>query len=347
MKDRIIKEKKALFNEIYVQKSALKDSHEILEKINLPYKIIGDEDEILGGKDTLLLAHKKGPFLKACPCSNDSLSCGYYNINVLEGCFFDCSYCILQLYLKDRPITIYTNFNDLFNELDEVTANKGFFRVGPGELADSLCLEEYTGIAKRLIEYFSNKNALLEIKTKDHRIDSLLKLDSNSRTVIAFSVNAETIVKSDEKGASDILDRVLAAKKAIENGYYVAFHFDPVILFPGWQDEYLNVIKLLSLHIPEDKIKWISVGLLRFPQAMKSIILANHRGTKILSGEILLGNDGKMRYFVKLRKSAYKFMENSLRQKFSNVCLYFCMETKELWKEFSHLKRDIKCMNSN
>ena len=255
-------------------------SQNILKRIDLPFELIEAEKEIEGDKRTLLLTKKQGPFVKPCPCSNGSVSCGYYNINVIEGCFFDCSYCILQLYLKNKPITIYVNFDDLFKELDVITEKKQFFRVGPGELADSLCLEPYTEIAKKLILYFNNKNALLEIKTKDHRIDSLLDLEHGNKTVISFSLNPDKIAQSDEKGASSIDERLNAASKAEKHGYFNAFHFDPVIIFDDWEKEYSNLIYKLKETVAPQNVKWISIGLLRFPAQLKNIILENGRSSE-------------------------------------------------------------------
>ncbi len=330
---------------IYVQNSAVKYSKHILSKINMPYEIIEDDENINGDKSTLLLAVKKGDFVKPCPCSNDSISCSYYNINYMEGCLFDCSYCILQLYLKNKPVTVYVNFHNLINELDKILSTGKFIRLGPGELADSLLLEKYTGFAHRLIEYFKDKNALLEIKTKDHRVDSILDAEHAGKTVISFSVNPEKIVTNEEYFASSLENRVLALKKCIDNNYFVGLHFDPVIIYKGWEPDYKATVEYIASEIPHNKIKWISIGFLRFPLQLKSIIKENHVSSNLLTGELVKTSSGKMRYFIKLRQKGYEYMKNIIKEYFPGVNFYYCMETRFVWKQHSDALYNLKKIN--
>ncbi len=327
---------------IFVQKSALKYSGAILSKLNSDYALVDDEAEIPGGKSTLLLAVKKAGFVKKCPCSPDSVSCNYYNVNYMEGCFFDCSYCILQLYLRNKPLTVYVNFDDIIKELEAELSKNKFIRIGPGELADSLLLENYTGFAFRLIDFFKDKNALFEIKTKDHNVESILNANHGGRTVVSFSVNSKRIVKSDEKFASNLEDRIKAAKICVDFGFPVAFHFDPVIIYPGWEREYLETVKHISHIIPVEKIKWISIGFLRFPLELKPLIKQSHRDSKLLTGELVKCQTGKMRYFIKLRQHGYDIMKKTIVTNLPGVNVYFCMETSFLWKKHKDMLENVK-----
>lgn len=332
--------RKNLLNKILIDKQVLSQALPIAEKIGLPYTLVDNLDTITGSKDTVLFTSKKGGFVKPCPCSKDSVSCGYYNINLVEGCFFNCSYCILQLYLKDRPITVYTNLDSLFSELDTLLSSGKFIRIGTGELGDSLCLEEYTGYAAKLIEYFNDKNALFEVKTKDSRIESLLNCKHNGKTVISFSMNPENLAATEETGASTPDERIRALQTAQDAGYPVGLHFDPVILYDGWEKDYSEFIKQIGKELSIQKIKWISIGLLRFPFALKPIILFEQPTSKILAGELIRTEEGKIRYFAGLRKKAYSFMLTLIKKTFPEIPVYFCMETQEIQKAF-HAERTL------
>jgi spore photoproduct lyase len=97
----------------------------------------------------------------------------------------DCSYCYLQEYLHDNAsLKVFGNIDDLIAEADRtLTKHRGmFFRIGTGELTDSLALEPYTGTVGELIPYFAEQpNVLLELKTKSDCVDSLLNLDPKER----------------------------------------------------------------------------------------------------------------------------------------------------------------------
>ena len=74
-----------------------------------------------------------------------------------------------------------------------------FFRIGTGEITDSLALEPYTGMVGELIPYFAEQpNVLLELKTKSDCVDSLLAIDPKGRVVVAWSMNPQTVIDLDE-----------------------------------------------------------------------------------------------------------------------------------------------------
>ena len=106
------------------------------------------------GKKHLYLCRNRGSFFKPCPGTAEYTCCGYYVLNVGMNCPMDCVYCILQAYLNQPWITAYVNTDDMITELDAELDGKPeqFFRIGTGEFADSLALENVTGLSKLLIE---------------------------------------------------------------------------------------------------------------------------------------------------------------------------------------------------
>ena len=62
----------------------------------------------------------------------------------MANCIYDCSYCFLQDFLNNNPLQVaYVNIEDLLQELDEVFTKfpNRTFRVGTGEITDSLALD--------------------------------------------------------------------------------------------------------------------------------------------------------------------------------------------------------------
>jgi len=85
--------------------------------------------------------------------------------------------------------------------------------------------------------------------------------------------------------------------------------------------------------IPAAKIAWISLGSLRFPKALKAVIAERFPDSKIIYEEFIQGLDGKLRYFLPLRMELYKKITGFIRGRESKkIPLYFCMESKQVWK---------------
>ncbi len=137
-----------------------------------------------------------------------------------------------------------------------------------------------------------------------------------------------------EIGAPALMKRIETARRVCQKGFRVGFHFDPLIRHPGWREDYDEIIENLFKSIQMNKIAWISLGSLRFPANLKSIIRMRFPKTKILFDEFIKGKDGKFRYFKPLRIELYKKIVASIkRHGGSNIPLYFCMESEEVWRE--------------
>ena len=117
-----------------------------------------------------------------------------------------------------------------------------FKRIGTGEFTDSLMLDHVTGYSKKLVEYFSSKNLVLELKTKSTNIQNLYNLKHNQRTVIAWSLNPKNIINKEESASASLKERLESARICQQHGYPVAFHFDPIIYTANWEKQYKIMI---------------------------------------------------------------------------------------------------------
>jgi hypothetical protein len=66
--------------------------------------------------------------------------------------------------------------------------------------------------------------------------------------------------------------RLKSAARCLERGYLVGFHFDPVILHPGWEEKYRAVVRAIYASLDPERIMWISIGGFRYPKFLKPII---------------------------------------------------------------------------
>ncbi len=314
-----------------VPSEIVEDSQDFLEKRKI------SRDSVKHEKKDLFIAYQKGEFVKPCPCTPHTIGCNYYIINLDLNCPLNCTYCILQYYLSDPVITVHANLDDLWTQLDIflVKNKERSIRIGTGELGDSLLIDHLTGNSKELISYFKNKpNIIFELKTKTVNIENVLKSEPAPNIVISWSLNSTKIAESEEQGSPAIDERIKAARRVMDKGFRVGFHFDPLILYPGCAKDYSDVVENLLEHIDPMRIAWISLGSLRFPPALKEIIRERFPETKIIYSEMIKGKDGKLRYFKPLRLELYKNIVSVIKEKGGRrVPLYLCMEGKSIWRE--------------
>jgi spore photoproduct lyase len=336
--------------EIFVERSCLDHdvTNSIIARAGLPFSVVDAEDfpslvkgiypENLGkGKRSLLLCRNRSEFLKKCPATREYRCCDYQVINVGTGCPMDCVYCILQAYLNNPYLTYFINTEDLFSELEEKvdSSGSGIMRIGTGEFTDSMALDRITCLSTDLVEFFAQrKNAVLELKTKSGYVDNLEGLQHKGRTIVAWSLNSQEIVENQEIRAARLDQRLAAAAKCASWGYHLAFHFDPIISYPGWQQGYRNSIRKLFETVPASAIRWISLGGFRYLPKLKQIGTKRFPHSEIYYHEFIEGLDGKQRYFRPHRVQLYKEIYREL-SRFADpaTCIYFCMESDEIWQE--------------
>ncbi|MBT4289919.1 MAG: DNA photolyase [Deltaproteobacteria bacterium] len=307
----------------------------IIDPREVKSKLFDQVASLTKGKQILYLKKFQGDALKLCPgYSDEVLCCNYQVIDLVENCPLECVYCILQAFLNKPIITFHVNVEEIIEKTIKglkLLADRQI-RVGTGEHSDSLALDDIFKVNPYLIDVFSRlKNVTLELKTKTDKIESLLGLNHQNRTVIAWSLNPEAIIKQYEYKTATLPQRIKAAQTVIDHGYQVAFHFDPMIYFEGWQKGYQSTIELLFDSIPESKIAWISLGTLRYIPALKQIAEERFPKLSIFSNEFIPAFDGKMRYLKSIRNELISTISKWIYQKSSRVPLYICMEKHSCW----------------
>jgi len=308
----------------------------VQDKRSLIKKYLSMQDPVGIGKTHLLLTRFYGKRLKPCPGTSRHICCGYYVINTLTNCPMDCSYCVLQGYLNNPFLTLYTNWDELFEEIGTFVSyhSQSLLRLGTGELSDSLALDSIFPISQELISLFSGRNnGVLELKTKWTEVDHLLYLSHRGKTVISWSLNPQRMIEEEERGTASLRERIDAAKRCQEAGYPIGFHFDPVIFYEGWEKGYQEAILSIFNRIDPRRVIWISLGGFRYPPQLKRVAKERFPNTKIFLGELFPGKDGKFRYLKEIRVEIYQKMVKWLREVDPDVFVYLCMESKEVWEK--------------
>ena len=318
-------------------------SYNILNKLNkVPVERIDDNSTGQIGplidmdKKSLYLLSYEGELFKPCPGTKEYICCGYNILHIGTNCPLDCSYCILQAYFNQPSLRVFVNLERELADIGKLidSTPEKIYRIGTGEFTDSLALDPIVGWSSIIPRFFAKrKNAILEFKTKTDHVEGLLDSPYRDRIIISWSLNSPHIATREEHGAPSLEKRLKAAAKCQDEGYILGFHFDPLICYDGWREDYLKTIEMMDKYIDPDGIIWISFGCLRFMPNLKAIIRKRHLGTHILDGEFILGLDGKMRYFKPIRIEMYSFLKENIEKWSINTGNYLCMESDEVWSK--------------
>lgn len=306
-----------------------------VEHINEVYRIINaSDDPVAEGKKNIVLTRNKSQFLKKCPGTAEYTCCGYKILHIGSYCFMDCSYCILQAFFHPPVLQFFVNTDDLFRELDDYFTLPGISRIGTGEYTDSLIWDDWTGLSGQLVQRFAaQERAVLELKTKTTAVKQLASLVHNKKTILSWSLNTERIIQSDERRTSTLEARLKAARQCESWGYPLAFHFDPIVIYDGCEEEYARVIERLFAAVSPDSVVYISLGTFRFIPSLKKIIEGRFSESGIVYGEFITGLDGKMRYFKPIRIRICRAIYETIRRLAPDVTVYYCMEDETVWEE--------------
>jgi spore photoproduct lyase len=284
-------------------------------------------------KEVLILNEFMGRKFQKCPGSRNVICCNYYLLNTCFNCLYNCTYCFLNSYLNSYGIIQFINLEDITENIRSHTKSINHpVRIGTGEFTDSLMFDEITMIASDLImEGSSINNLFLEFKTKSSNISHLKNIENKGNAVLAWSVNTQRNIDLYEEGASNLAERINAARIAQQWGFNTAFHFDPIIRYDGFIEDYYSVIELISEKLDPSKIIWISMGCFRYSPGFKDIIKHSFPSEKITLEEMFPGRDGKYRYLAAERVEIFRMFRNRLQFHFPRTFIYLCMEDSDIW----------------
>jgi len=301
------------------------------------------EERFAAAKQILFFTVRSGPFVSACRCTAgaDYRCCGYYTVQSVSGCPFDCSYCVLQYYLRNNPfISVFVNRDSIEEETSHLVCSSHRIRIGTGELADSLALDDFldeSGFFAEMIERNGwQKYVSFEFKTKSAQVRNLISAKerhSSVDLVFGLSVNIERVVTEEEHGVAPMADRVTAAQRFIEVGGRVAFHFDPIVMREEFLGEYLSLVTSLCMALPSKSIAWVSLGALRYPIPMGTILRRRFPASLVTLCETFpFVDDHKVRIFAPLRSRFYRSLVQKIRTHLPDTPIYLCMERNFMWE---------------
>lgn len=305
-------------------------------------------DKILAGKKVVYIAPATN-VVDTFTMPDDRMICPHFDRLKLtsNGCFYQCDWCYLKLtYRAAFPfITIRAQYDRIKEQLHKkLNQTKAPIIFNSGELADSLSMDHLTRAGREFIPWFGNsENGYLFMLTKSGNVNDILDLSHNGRTIIAWSMNNETISQKFEMGAPPFGRRLDAAEKVQNAGYPLRIRLDPIVPFNGWKDAYSETIKRIFGKISPERI---TLGTLRFeegfynmrntifstgPELPKYLQTMEPMFTPKKFGSSKKSKSGKYSFPEKQRIEIFNFIISEIR-KLSDCKIALCKESAKVWK---------------
>nr|WP_245657536.1 spore photoproduct lyase family protein [Streptomyces griseorubens] len=224
-------------------------------------------------RETLVLGVRKKLTTRPNGRSADWIAPGPSN-----GCALSCVYC----YVPRRkgfanPITLFTNIDALVAHLGRHVAAQGpktepnqcdpeawVYDIGEnGDCSvDALICDNTADLIRAFRDW---PTAKASFATKFVNPD-LLELDPRGRTRIRFSVMPADDSRLLDLRTSPVDRRIAAAADFLDAGYEVHFNLSPVVVRPGWQDAWDELLRHMDDVLPE-RVK---------RQALAEVIMLTH-----------------------------------------------------------------------
>lgn len=276
----------------------------------------------------LFIGKKKGQLVKEAPAAYGIGSEKHYYFIHAYNCIYECQYCYLQGYFNTPDIVLFTNHNDITNEMSDIVTQSPDAWFHAGEYSDSLSLTHLTGELEHYFDFFSkNKNAKLELRTKSSNVSELLNHKPLDNVFISFTISSHSSGKVFDTKCPSVKARLNSIKKLVDADFMIGIHFDPLIYEDEFEENYRLFIAELSEVLPNKNLGYLSLGTVRFTKDVYREVIENYKDTKMIAQNFTKSFDGKLRYSKPLRSWMMNTVKKLLLAKGYGIeKIYKCME---------------------
>jgi spore photoproduct lyase len=298
------------------------------------------------GKKTLVFGVHKSALRFS---DEDGNTCpNYWHFSVYGFCPYDCQYC----YLAGTPgvkfsptVKIFVNIDETLDQIaciaSKLSEPTAFYL---GKLQDGLALELLTGYSRLMIPFFAQqKYARLTLLTKTANVDNLLDLDHQGHTIVSWSLNPTEISTAFESYLPLPDERIEAMRRCADAGYPIRAVIMPIIPVGEWQKIYPDFLENLLGSVPLDRITLGQIcsysGALQLTERKLG---KDNPISRMLEKD--KSKDGRIRFPIKVRIEAYRYLVETIRKLEPKLKIGLCMEEKETFKALN-MENSIGCCN--
>jgi Spore photoproduct lyase len=174
-----------------------------------------------------------------------------WRIHLQRGCLHRCAYCSLG-----GLLTCMVNVDEYCVHLKELMERHPWQKTFLlDDDADPPGVEPELGGLGELIEFFGTlEDRYLIVHTKTWNTDWFRNLKHNGKTIIVWSLSADTQSRFIEPKAGTTEERIEAARAAEEAGYTIRYKFKPIIPVKDWRRDAADAVEMLFARTHPDMI---------------------------------------------------------------------------------------------
>jgi len=247
--------KRVFFEEKALEYPLGQDIYRRFREEGVEVKMIGSHNRVTGipgktsregyfeAKRTLVVGVRKTLKFETCKPS------AHYQLPMVTSCPGMCEYCYLATTLGKKPyIRVYVNIEEILAQAGKyIEERKPEITIFEGAAtSDPIPVELYTNGLRKAIEFFGGQESgRFRFVTKFTGVDSLLDAKHNGHTRFRFSLNGSWVIRNFERSTPGLEERMAAAVKVAEAGYPLGFIIAPIMIYPGWEQDYTGLLSKL------------------------------------------------------------------------------------------------------
>lgn len=188
----------------------------------------------------------------------------FFYTSCMMNCIFDCEYCYLQGMYPSANIVVFLNLQEVFDQVDSLLAAHSSVYLCVSFDTDLMALEHVLGFCRRWCVFAASRPGLtIEIRTKSAAFHTLSQLEPSDRVILAWTLSPQRIAEQYEHHTAPLAARLSNAREAIDKGWRVRLCFDPLLLEPDWESQYLELVETAFASIPAASVMDASLGSFR------------------------------------------------------------------------------------
>ena len=257
-----------------------------------------------------------------------------WRLNISPGCPHECAYCGLTGHM-----VVGLNISEYLRKLDQLMeANPWQLTYLLDDVSDVLVYEPELDLFSEMVRFFGAKeDRYLIAHTKSANVDFLQTLPHGGKTIVCYSLSAQTQSTQLEKVTGTTDERIEAARKCWEWGMPIRYKFKPIIPVRDWRDEAREMIRNVFAQTQPDNLSMTSLMWMSFEDMASCIDLDLLDPRFVDAARQAAGSEWehqRLRPFPhEMRREIYEFYHREVRAIDREVPLTLSTESLDMWRD--------------
>ena len=242
----------------------------------------------------------------------------------------------LKLFYKLGEDKLKGHIRKLRGKISEFyDANKKFKPwLNVSEYTDFFAIDLITDFSSDIIKILQN-NPEIQIsgRTKSSNVDNFLTFNATDNVKLAINFNTQYAIDNFEIGTASLDERIESAKKIQNrNGFLLKVVIEPIMVYPNYESDYLQLVERLKTELDLTKVVDISFGGVRYSTKHVNLINKVYPKNKLdlSSKNLVYFPKDRIRYSEMIREDLYKKIKKSFNRR-KGLTLRLAAETPAMW----------------